>query len=136
MAEFDGMGNVAAITTALRAALREAEIPALAIRPWFFPGPADYARRLERHGFKVVAMELIPRPTHLPAGMAGWLKTFGDPFLRHAPQAARRDLLDRAVALLEPALCDGDDNRIANYARLRFPAESGAIAQEPKSTRG
>ena len=123
VAELGGMGNVAAIATALRAVLGEAGIPALDIRPWFFPGAAAYTHRLERHGFEVVSMELIPRPTPLPTGMAGWLETFGDPFLRHAPEAVRPDLVRRAVALLEPALCDADGNWTADYVRLRFRAD-------------
>ncbi len=124
--EFGGIGNVAAITTALRAVLQEAGIDALAIRPWFFPSPADYQRRLEGQGFSVETIELIPRPTHLPTGMAGWLETFADPFLRHAPAADRETLTARAVALLEPALCDADGEWRADYVRLRFRAALNA----------
>ena len=122
VAELGGIGNVAAITTALRAVMLEAGIDGLAIRPWFFPTPADYARRLERHGFVVEAIELIPRPTPLPTGMEGWLETFGEPFLRHAPAERRDALIERAVALLEPALRDADGDWRADYVRLRFRA--------------
>jgi SAM-dependent methyltransferase len=122
VAEFGGLGNVAAITTALRAALLEIGVDGLAIRPWFFPSPAEYRRRLEAQGFGVEAMDLIPRPTPLPTGMAGWLETFGDPFLRHAPADRRPGLVERVVAILEPALCDADGNWTADYVRLRFRA--------------
>lgn len=120
--ELGGIGNVASITTALRAVLMDAGIDALTMRPWFFPSPADYRRRLERCGFRVEAIELIPRPTPLPTGMAGWLETFGDPFLRHAPAGRRAELAARAVALLEPALRDSDGIWQADYVRLRFRA--------------
>jgi SAM-dependent methyltransferase len=120
--ELGGIGNVAAITTALRAVLLAAGVDALAIRPWYFPSPADYARRLERRGFRVETMDLLPRPTPLPTGMLGWLETFGDPFLRHAPPAQRQVLTERAVALLQPALCDADGHWQADYVRLRFRA--------------
>lgn len=122
VAEFGGIGNVAAITTALRAVLMESGIDGLAIRPWFFPSPADYGRRLERRGFSVETIELIPRPTPLPTGIVGWLETFADPFLRHAPAGRRPELIERTVALLEPALCDVDGNWQADYVRLRFRA--------------
>lgn len=122
VAEMGGMGNVAGITTALRAALSEAGIDGIAIRPWFFPSPADYRRRLERHGFRVESIELIPRPTPLPTGMAGWLETFGDPFLRHAPESRRSAVMSRTLELLAPALCDADGNWTADYVRLRFRA--------------
>lgn len=125
VAEFGGMGNVAAITTALRAVLGEAGIDALAMRPWYFPSPDEHAARLERHGFTVSTIELIPRPTALPTGMAGWLETFAEPFLRHAPAAERAGLLARAVRLLEPALRDSAGNWTADYVRLRFRAARG-----------
>lgn len=120
--EFGGIGNVAAITTALRAALIEDGIDALGIEPWFFPSPTDYARRLERQGFLVEAMALIPRPTPLPTGMEGWLATFAAPFLRHAPAERHAALTARATALLRPALRDADGNWRADYVRLRFKA--------------
>jgi len=120
--EFGGMGNVAAIATALRAALLEIGLDGLAVRPWFFPSPADYRRRLEAHGFAVEAIELIPRPTSLPTGMAGWLETFGEPFLRHAPKGRRAAVTARAIGLLEPALRDAAGNWTADYVRLRFCA--------------
>ncbi len=122
VAEQGGMGNVAAITTALRAVLNETGIDAFAMRPWYFPAPDEHAALLERHGFTVSSIELIPRPTPLPTGMAGWLETFAEPFLRHAPATARASLLARAVRLLEPALCDRAGNWTADYVRLRFKA--------------
>lgn len=122
VAEFGGMGNVAAICTALRAALAEVGIDGLALRPWYFPSPAEHRHRLEAHGFEVETIELIPRPTPLPTGMAGWLETFGEPFLRHAPAADRAAVARRVVALLAPALCDADGNWTADYVRLRFRA--------------
>lgn len=122
VAEFGGVGNVAAICTALRAALAEIGVDGLALRPWYFPSPAEHRRRLESHGFRVETIELIPRPTPLPTGMAGWLETFGDPFLRHVPAAARPAVVDRVVALLAPALRDADGNWTADYVRLRFRA--------------
>lgn len=122
VAEFGGIGNVAAITTALRAVLIADGIDGIALQPWFFPSPADYTRRLERHGFSVETMELIPRPTPLPTGIAGWLQTFAEPFLRAVPPARRPELLERAAGLLAPALCDAEGNWQADYVRLRFRA--------------
>ncbi len=122
VAEFGGIGNVAAICTALRAALAEVGIDGLAVRPWYFPSPAEHRRRLAAQGFRVETIELIPRPTPLRTGMAGWLETFGDPFLRHVPAVKRAAVARRVVALLAPALCDADGNWTADYVRLRFRA--------------
>ncbi|BBI63243.1 hypothetical protein HSBAA_45490 [Vreelandella sulfidaeris] len=68
VAEFGGHGNVAAICTALIAALQFRGISARGRHPWYFPTPQEYGRMLETVGFKVDSIELIPRPTpHLPA---------------------------------------------------------------------
>jgi hypothetical protein len=82
----------------------------------------DYRTRLERHGFEVEYIELIPRPTLLPTDMSGWLKTFGVPFIRHLPPAERSSALEEAVGLLRPALCDDRGRWTADYMRLRFLA--------------
>jgi SAM-dependent methyltransferase len=125
--EFGGKGNVAAICTALLAAV--AQHPSAAsggtgLRiPWYFPTADEFAARLEAHGFALDTIALIPRPTPLPTGMRAWLDTFANPFLTGiSDPAARSALLDRAVALLAPSLCDANGNWTADYVRLRFSA--------------
>jgi trans-aconitate methyltransferase len=121
--ELGGHGNVAAITVALTAVLHGRGVAnAASANPWFFPTVDDYRTRLEKHGFEVEYIELIPRPTALPTDMAGWLKTFGMPFFRHLPEAAHSAALEEAVALLRPALCDEKGCWTADYMRLRFLA--------------
>jgi len=121
VAEMGGHGNVAAITTALRAALRlhgEAE-PAFA---WYFPSVEVQARLLQAHGFQVDSIALLPRPTPLPTGMAGWLSTFSDPWLAGVAADRRGAVVDTAIALLAPALCDASGAWTGDYVRLRFHA--------------
>ena len=120
--EMGGFGNVAAISLAMRTVLLEAGVDGLAIRPWYFPSPREYRRLLEVCGFQVDMIELIPRPTPLPTGMAGWLETFGEPFLRHIPPASRPRARARAVELLSTVLRDDDGAWFADYVRLRFRA--------------
>lgn len=119
--EFGGHGNVAAIVTALHAALRLHGAPAPAFA-WFFPSAEAYAQRLQAHGFQVLQIALLPRPTPLPSGMAGWLRTFADPFLIGLDDATRQDVLATVVALLTPTLCDDRGRWSADYVRLRFHA--------------
>ena len=102
--------------------LCEAGIDGTAVQPWYFPSPAVQKALLERHGFEVVSMELIPRPTPLPTGMAGWIETFGMPFLRELPPERHKAAAARAVEILRPALCDDAGDWIADYVRLRFKA--------------
>jgi SAM-dependent methyltransferase len=119
VAEQGGHGNVAAIVTALNAARAEAGLAPL--RPWDFPSAEGARARLEAAGFTVGRIALIPRPTPLPTGIAGWLETFAGPFAAGLPPAARTALLARAAALLD-ALHDPAAGWVADYVRLRFAA--------------
>lgn len=121
VAEMGGHGNVVAITSALQAALcsNGHAVPAF---PWYFPTADDYADRLRAHGFQVRYIESQVRPTALPTGMRGWLRTFASPFLAGLDATQRQQVIDAAVALLEPTQCDGRGQWTADYVRLRFDA--------------
>lgn len=123
VAEMGGHGCVAAITLALVVAIERRGVAAVASRiPWYFPTVDDYRGRLERGGFAVDYIALIPRPTPLPTDMTGWIETFGDALLRQLPAEARAAARDDAVALLRPVLCDEQGRWTADYMRLRFAA--------------
>jgi SAM-dependent methyltransferase len=121
VAEFGGHGNVAAVTTAMRAtAWRRGGDAALA-GPWFFPSVAVYREMLEERGFRVVRIGLFPRPTPLPTGMIAWLKVFRRPFF--AQYGAEEDqVLAEVEELLAPSLRDARGNWTADYVRLRVDA--------------
>jgi trans-aconitate methyltransferase len=124
--EMGGQGNVAAIIVALLAVLRRRGVTnAAAINPWYFPSPEDYRARLERAGFAVEYIELIPRPTPLPTGMKAWLETFAMAFIQGLPPTDQGSALNEAVELLLPAWCDEKGNWTADYIRLRFLARAG-----------
>jgi SAM-dependent methyltransferase len=122
--EMGGHGNVAAITVALLSTLERRNVanPASLI-PWYYPTVAGYRARLEAAGFVVNYIELIPRPTPLPTGMAGWIETFCMPFIRNLSVQEHRAAIDEAVERLRPGLCDEEGNWIADYVRLRFKCE-------------
>jgi trans-aconitate methyltransferase len=122
-AEMGGFGNVATITVALCATLERfgiADPPAF--NPWYFPSADEYRDRLERAEFQVEYIELIPRPTPLPAGMRAWLETFAIPFTKALLETKRSEFLDEVTEKLRPALCDYRGNWTADYVRLRFLA--------------
>jgi trans-aconitate methyltransferase len=121
--EMGAQGNVAAISTAILAVLRAHGIDGEARWPWYFPTPAEYAERLETHGFVVLRMELIPRPTPLPTGMRGWLDTFAIPFLAGVNDEERADILEEVTSLLAPSLRGRAGAWTADYVRLRFAAQ-------------
>jgi SAM-dependent methyltransferase len=125
--EMGGHGNIASIQVALAAVLARHGLSREfnAEQTNYFPTPAAYRTRLGRHGFTVEEIQLIPRPTPLPAsGMHGWLTTFRSGVLEAVPEALRPLVIDETVALLEPALRDEQGNWTADYVRLRFIARA------------
>lgn len=123
VAEQGGFGNVAAIVTAMNGAMEHAGLDALS--PWDFPSPSLQRQRLERAGFTGVAIRLIARPTPLPTGISGWLRTFAGPFVGALPDDVQAQILADAARRLT-ALCDPVEGWIADYVRLRF------FAQKPR----
>ena len=122
VAECGGHGCVQKIRMALVQALDRRGIDGEAHVPWYFPTADDYATRLERAGFRVDSIALIPRPTPLPGDIVDWLETFAQGFLQGLPGAARADYLQQVRAVLEPSLRDSTGTWIADYVRLRFAA--------------
>jgi SAM-dependent methyltransferase len=125
VAEMGGHGNIAAIRVALMAVLARHGHADRENGVNYYPTPGAYARRLERHGFRVQRMSLIPRPTPLPeSGMAGWLRTFRRGVLEGLPAPLRETVVEETAALLAPALRDEEGNWTADYVRLRFIAKA------------
>ncbi|MFT6772424.1 MAG: trans-aconitate methyltransferase [Paracoccaceae bacterium] len=122
VAEQGGHGNVAAIRTALIAALSEVGIDTDLREVWSFPTPAEQSARLVAAGFAVDQIALIPRPTPVAAGMDAWLETLAAAALRRAPEDVRAAVRARAAALVAPAMQDDAGAWNADYVRLRFKA--------------
>lgn len=126
VAELGGHGNVAAISTALVAALDRRGIDGAALLPWRFPAPDELGDMLSGAGFTVEELRQFARPTPLQAGMRAWIETFGGPLLEAVPAAGRPALIRDALAALRPALCDRAGHWTADYVRLRFVARRTA----------
>ncbi|HEY6489597.1 MAG: methyltransferase domain-containing protein [Terracidiphilus sp.] len=123
VAEMGGHGNIAAIRVAMMAVLGRHGFGDLENDVNYYPTPAAYTRRLERAGFRVERMALIPRPTPLEAGgMQEWLGTFRRGVLESLPAALRHAVVEETTALLARALRDEDGHWTADYVRLRFVA--------------
>ena len=86
--------------------------------------------RLERRGFEVESIALIPRPTPLPGALGDWLDTFAESFLATVPAGERDALKCEVEAELRPALVDAKGVWVADYVRLRFRAlkPAGAVS--------
>jgi trans-aconitate methyltransferase len=124
VAEMGGHGNVAAILVALTAVLQRYGLADRESGVNYYPSAQGYRARLEKHGFAVEEIQLIPRPTPLPSGMHAWLKTFRRGVLEAIPEELRQTVVDETVALLAPVLRDEAGNWTGDYIRLRFIARA------------
>jgi SAM-dependent methyltransferase len=123
VAEMGGHGNVAAIHVALRAVLARNGYPDAEDGVNYYPAPEAYSARLDRHGFSVERIALIPRPTPLPeSGMEGWLRTFRRGVIEGLPADLRDTVVGETAALLAPVLRAESGAWTADYVRLRFIA--------------
>jgi trans-aconitate methyltransferase len=123
VAEFGGHGCVETIKRALTAALARRGTDGDALNPWYFPTVEDYSARLERRGFAVRYIALIPRPTPLPTEINGWLETFAQSFMAPLADNDRAAFIDEVREALRPKLCSGEGKWFADYIRLRFAAD-------------
>jgi len=123
VAEFGGHGNIAAILTAFTAVLARHSFAGKEDGVNYYPTPKAYEHRLQRHGFHVARIALIPRPTPLgEEGMVGWFKTFRRGVLESLPESMQESVVHETVELLAPVLRDEEGNWTADYMRLRFIA--------------
>jgi trans-aconitate methyltransferase len=123
VAELGGHGNIAAIRVALMSVLAKHGHADREDGVNYYPTAEGYTRRLERQGFQVQRIALIPRPTPLPeSGMEGWLRTFRRGVIEGLPEPLRETVVKETAALLAPALRDEEGNWVADYVRLRFVA--------------
>jgi len=120
--EMGGDGNVATLRKGLREELTARGYPVPAEDPQWYPSVAAFSAIYAAAGFVDMDARLIPRPTPLPAGIAGWLKTFRAGFMDHAsvPDTAQDDVAAAVEAKLAPALQNPDGSWFADYVRLRF----------------
>ena len=122
VAECGGAGNVQTIMESLVAALDRRGLDGRAAIPWYFPAPEDYRARLERRGFTVETIALIPRPTPLPGLLGDWLDKFAESFLAAVPPEERPAMKREVEAELRPKLVDAAGVWVTDYVRLRFVA--------------
>jgi trans-aconitate methyltransferase len=122
VAEMGGFGCVEKIRSSLIAALDRRRIDGKAVDPWYFPTVEDYRARLERRGFRVDYIALIPRPTPLPGEINGWLETFAETFIKRIDEPERPAFIAEVRDELAPKLRDASGIWVADYVRLRFSA--------------
>lgn len=123
--ECGGHGNVAAICTALRGALTQFGYDPAGRSPWHFPTLEEFSGLLEGAGLEIEQIVLFPRPTPLPTDMRGWMRTMAMSYFSGCREEDVEPMLDAAISLVEPSLCDDQGRWTADYVRLRFLARKG-----------
>ncbi|MGQ0660798.1 class I SAM-dependent methyltransferase [Sphingosinicella sp.] len=120
--EMGGAGNLATIRAALRAELEGRGYAMPAEDPAWYPDPESFAKIYCGAGFAALRAELIERPTPLPAGVAGWVRTFRSGLLDSlmVPEWERDEIAASVEARVEDQLRQPDDSWCADYVRLRF----------------
>jgi SAM-dependent methyltransferase len=125
VAEMAGHGNLAAVRVAFMTVLARHGHCDGEEGVNCYPTPKAYQQRLERNGFHVERIALIPRPTPLPdSGMEGWLRTFRRGVLAEVPELLRETVVQETAAMLAPILRDEEGKWTADYIRLRFIARA------------
>ena len=124
--ELGGHGNIAAAATALRAVIIARGGDPARDTNWYFPTVEEFGDLLMGHGFSVQEITLAPRPTLLKSGMQGWLRTFCRFFFDQFEEPERSQVLDEALELLRPSLCNTEGRWVVDHVWLRFRAERNA----------
>ena len=119
--EMGGDGNVAAIWAAVHAELSARGHPIREQDTHWYPTVEDFTATYEAAGFTDVEARLIPRPTPLPTGVAGWVRTFraGLMDIDGIPPGEQASIAEAVERRCEPTL-HGSDGWVADYVRLRF----------------
>ena len=120
--EMGGQGNIASLRGGIREELSLRGYPVPAEDPQWYPSVEEFVRLYACHGFTQIHAFLIARPTVLPTGVAGWVKTFRSGWLDVAqvPAEARDEVAGAIEARLAPTLLQADGSWVADYVRLRF----------------
>jgi len=126
--EMGGAGNVATLRRGLRQELLARGYAVPERDPQWYPTIAEFSDIYSAAGFVDIDARLIPRPTELPEGVSGWLKTFRAGFMDHAsvPDADQEAVAAAVETRLEPELRQPDGRWLADYVRLRFTMRKAA----------
>jgi SAM-dependent methyltransferase len=120
--EMGAAGNLAVLRRGMREELAERGYTLPDEDPQWYPAAEEFTRLYCVAGFTEVRAQRIERPTNLPAGITGWIRTFRSGLLDVAmvPEWARDEVAAAIEARLAPELQKADGTFFADYVRLRF----------------
>lgn len=120
--EMGGAGNVRAVRHALYDELEARGYALPESDQQWYPDIEEFSEIYGAAGFADIDARLIPRPTPLPAGPAGWFRTFRSGYMAvvGVPEREWEEIFEAAVARVPPRLLGEDGIWRADYVRLRF----------------
>ena len=121
VAEFGGHGNVHHIVEAMRKVFSNHPTYGSFDDIWFFPKPEEYAEILNKYGFEVEYIELIPRPTPID-DVAHWLAIFTNGITAHMNEEQKLQFRDEVREILKDKIYSKEEGWVADYVRLRVKA--------------
>lgn len=120
--EMGGEGNLSVLRRGVREELTERGYTLPDLDPQWYASVEAFTQVYAGAGFIDIEAELVDRPTALPTGIRGWVKTFraGMMDIAEVPHEERDDIAVAVQRRLTPELGKEDGSFFADYVRLRF----------------
>jgi 2-isopropylmalate synthase len=120
--EMGGAGNITMLLSAMVEVFKANPDFGTFKNPWYFPSVKAYQSLLEKAGFSVESIELIPRPTPLTSGLDKWLEIFANSIVGQFNGEQKIQFFAEVKAKLKADLYSEQEGWVADYVRLRFKA--------------
>ncbi len=129
IAEFGGYGNIKHLTDAMQTVFDRHPEYGEFNNPWYFPKEEEYKQLLQKSGFEVTYIEIIPRPTKID-DISNWLNIFANGIVSHLEKEQQINFNKEVRAILKPIIYSQKDGWVADYVRLRLRAEKRRLKIE------
>jgi ubiquinone/menaquinone biosynthesis C-methylase UbiE len=121
VAEFGGFGNINSLCEAMSEVFFKHKDFGRFNNPWNFVSDIEYKNILEKNGFKIKSIELIPRPTKIN-DIKEWLDIFGNGITINLSQEQKITFKNEVEKILRKKIYNQESGWIADYVRLRVEA--------------
>jgi len=119
--EFGGGNNAYTLVSAIEEVFDKHKDFGEFNNPWYFPTIKEYRTLLEKQGFEVNYIELIPRPTPMD-DIRNWLDIFTNGVTKELTHQQRELFKKECEEILRPKLFTKEDGWMLDYERLRVKA--------------
>ncbi len=121
VAEFGGDENIANIINAMKIVFKKYPEFGEFQEIWYFPTPKEYKELLQKEGFEIKKIELIPRLTPLD-DIANWLEIFTSNIRSSLNREQNEIFIRESKEILKETNYSKKDGWFADYVRLRVEA--------------